>query len=136
MSALVLVLVAVAVDDGTSKKDLEALQGVWKVEKFVIGGREMPAEANERFRVIVKGDRLMFQDGEKNIGDTAIKLDATKKPAAVDMTEKGTVVEGIYQVKGDAAKLCWTGPRKARPTGFASEKDSETTFMVLKREKK
>jgi uncharacterized protein (TIGR03067 family) len=131
---------AVAADaakDDAADKDRKSMEGTWKIESATRGGEEAPAGEIGKIRVLIKDDKLTFDNaGRKDT--TAFTLDATKKPHTIDMTserEKGTA-EGIYELDGDTLKLCVSKPGTPRPTEFASKKGSAVILLVLKREKK
>jgi uncharacterized protein (TIGR03067 family) len=71
-------------------------------------------------------------------GETAtFALDATQSPKAITFTpEKGDeTAPGIYEIKGDTLRLCFTnGP--SRPKEFAAPKGSDARLMVLQRVQK
>ena len=65
-------------------------------------------------------------------------LNATKTPSQIDLIfldgpNKGKTVKGIYQLKGDAFKLCLELPGGDRPGGFASKKGETFHSMELTR---
>src|SRR5262249_24230963 len=44
------------------------------------------------------------------------------------------LMEGIYELEGDALKICYAYPGKGRPAEFASKADPATGLVVLRRE--
>jgi uncharacterized protein (TIGR03067 family) len=124
-----------AAQDDPVKKDLAKLQGIWKVESAVVGGENVPAEIRADMSLTFKGEEVIPAKNPKDIA--TIKLDPSKKPAAIDLTEKNQKTSlGIYEINGDTLKLCFNEPGKGRPTTFESAKGSQAVFVVLKRDKK
>src|SRR5438309_105937 len=127
---------------GADDKEAKGLKGRWVSEKFVWAGRE--SEEGERMILVIGDDSISWQY-VKEAGNTAkssantytYKLDASKKPAGIDLTItdgslKGQTFPGIYQFDGDTLKLCRAQPGQKRPTEFASKKGSDTIFLILK----
>jgi uncharacterized protein (TIGR03067 family) len=133
-------VVAVAADakDDANKKDLDALQGSWKVQKLIRGGDEAPGKDSEKVVFLFEGNKVSIDEGRPKKETATFKLDATKKPKAIDFVPetKKESAEGVYDLDGDTLKLCFTRPGTARPKEVASEKGSETILVVLKRQKK
>jgi uncharacterized protein (TIGR03067 family) len=120
-----------------AKKVLKDLQGTWKVGEAKIGGVSPDEKLLEKMVVVIRDNRVLFKDGLTD-SDAEVKLDPSKKPAWIDMTparEKITI-KGIYELDGDALKLCWAQEGKERPTTFESKEGTPTALFVLKREKK
>ena len=50
---------------------------------------------------------------------------------------KGTMLEGVYEIKGDDLKICFRNNEvKNRPTDFSTKGDANLDLFVLKRQKK
>jgi uncharacterized protein (TIGR03067 family) len=121
--------------DDQAKKDLEKLQGSWKAETAIMGGEKAPAEQLAKMGLTFKGNEVIPAENPKDVA--TIKLDPSKKPAQMDLTEKNkTVSQGIYEIDGDTLKLCFSEPGEGRPKTFESPKGKPTFFLVLKRVKK
>jgi uncharacterized protein (TIGR03067 family) len=130
------------VADDDAKKDLEALQGTWKVESFTVAGMKAPDDDIKKATFMVKGDKYTVTIDGKEDETGTIKLDAGKKPKMIefDITsgkDKGKKQRGIYTLEGDTFTFCMAFPGEdERPTKLESAKDSKTILGVLKREKK
>lgn len=138
--ALVVVGLLMGADkpEDAAKKDLEALQGDWKVEKAVRGGKDAPAEVAAKLKLTFAGNKLSVDEGSARDEQATLTLDPSKTPAAVDFqpTRPGKdVIKGIYKLDGDSLTLCWA-KEGDRPTEFASKEGSETVLFELKRVKK
>ncbi|HEY1188425.1 MAG TPA: TIGR03067 domain-containing protein [Gemmata sp.] len=123
-----------AADDG-AEKELKRFQGDWQVVAVTEDGATTAADK-------LKGKVWTFQENklvpQYDKEDTAtVKIDPTKRPAALDITDKaGEKVEGIYQFTGnDTLTICGRGDGK-RPTGFAAGQKSGAVLFVLERVKK
>jgi hypothetical protein len=44
-------------------------------------------------------------------------------------------MKGIYALDGDSLKICVSQPKADRPTEFATKKGSNSSLVILKREK-
>jgi uncharacterized protein (TIGR03067 family) len=103
-------------DDADVKKELEALKGRWDywnyiavgppderkaVEAFLHGGKDpFKAEKNDPFFLEVSGETFTFAGVPG--GKAKAKLDPTKNPKTIDLTDpKGRVWLGIYELKDD-----------------------------------
>jgi uncharacterized protein (TIGR03067 family) len=133
-------LAAVAADapkDEANKKDLARVQGVWKVASATHGGKDAPPETVERMQLTFDGNKVTASDGNKEEPAT-FELDATKKPAMIDIVDKKNerVIQAIYEIDGDTLKVCFGRPGEGRPKEFSSKPDTTTVLMVLKRAKK
>src|SRR5438105_924869 len=67
------------------KKELEKLQGTWKVESITVGGNKAPKEASDKITLVIAADKITVKDGDKN-EEATIKIDPTKKPPTIDFT--------------------------------------------------
>jgi len=110
------------------------------VSREFIGKKAADADL-KTLKVTIKGGTITIDDGKKKEKVT-YKLDPSKKPKAIDITNldgkdgKDTTL-GIYELDDDNLKLCWSEKDpEHRPTKFASDEGSGQTMVVFKREKK
>jgi uncharacterized protein (TIGR03067 family) len=129
-----------AVGGEATKADTARLQGSWTVVLMEEKGNKAPDELLQGMAVEIKGDKITVTEKGKRVVEFGYKLDATKKPATIDLTylsgeEKGQVELGIYQFEGDTVKFCTTEKGKARPTAFGTSKEDDRTLVVIRRKK-
>ena len=122
----------------TGKKDLEQMQGDWASDSYAADGMQLPDDDARAYFRTIKGDAYTVARYKRVLGKGTIKLDAAKKPKAIDALPAGSdkPLLGIYEFDGDKMKLCFAGPGKDRPTAFTSAAGSGHTLTVWVREKK
>lgn len=121
------------------KKELEKLQGTWKLESVEVEGQKAPPEAFKGVRLTIKGDKFSFTESNTTFGGT-FKVDLLKKPNTIDISftegpEKGTTTLGIYEVEGDTWKICLNPKGAKRPAEFRAKQGTGEVLEVFKREK-
>jgi uncharacterized protein (TIGR03067 family) len=86
--------------------------------------------------LVVTKDKITYKFGDKT-KELSYKLDATKKPKWIDITEGDHTNLGIYELEGDNLKICFPeGGKDERSTAFESKPDSVNDILIiLKREK-
>jgi RNA polymerase sigma factor (sigma-70 family) len=122
--------------DKMPKTDEEQMQGIWLIESLEEDGNPSPDE-KAITEVEVKDDKIIFKYGKlKKESAATFKLDASKKPKAVDLTAPGETkpYPGIYEITGDTLKLCWRENLQGaeRPKAF-SGKATAMRLAILKR---
>ena len=134
-------LVLGADDAGKDAKDQDRIQGSWKVVGLQLEGQEILGDTVKELRLAIKGEMIQpegdFPENDR-YGKFTFKLDPTTKPRIFDATiaagnDKGTVLEGIYQLEGDKLKLCVRLIGKDRPSDFASKVGSGVVLVTLER---
>ena len=124
--------------DEASKKDLERMQGDWACDSYAVDGMKLPDDDAQAYFRTIQGDIYAVSRFKKVLGKGTFKLDASKKPRAIDALPAGRdkPLLGIYEFDGEKMKLCFASPGKDRPTAFTSETGSGHTLTVWVREKK
>jgi len=122
---------------GQAKSDRDLLQGTWKIVTGTMGGQAAPADELEQMKkwpFVFKGDTLTAKSKSE------YKLAPTKTPKEIDIipqdgppNEKGQSFRGIYELKGDDLKICFSGPGMARPKSFDDAKGMQTMLLAFKR---
>ena len=130
-----LVVVGLLVAAQPAKKD--SLEGVWMASSMEMGGQKLPDEQTKNIQLTFTADKATLNDGR---GDkpASYKLDATKKPATIDITRlddsgKGTTLKGIYEIKGDTLKIAMLDGEGERPTTFESKPGTMIILIVFKK---
>ena len=145
MKARLLVIVAagllVAADgpqEEAAKKDLEKLQGTWKLVSATQDGKALADDKVKRTTIVFKGNQFRFpgEAEQATSREGTVQLDPTKKPKQMDATSpQGEVMKGIYEVEGDRYQVCFAPTGKERPGEFASKSGSGFIFQVWQRKK-
>jgi uncharacterized protein (TIGR03067 family) len=120
------IAVASQPSDDDVKKDLKLFQGKWQAtfaQSF--DGQEQSAVEIELTKLEVDGDKFTMKTGSLTVSGT-FSIDPTKKIKTIDVyfgdsTDKP--LKGIYEIKGDTRKSCFSLPGKDRPTEFRKGKD-------------
>ena len=86
------------------------------------------------------GAWAVLADGKEVMKGTST-INPMNRPKTVDFVPTegagaGQTNLGIYEIEGDAQKVCFAPPGKDRPTEFASKPGSWHTLVALERERK
>ena len=124
------------------------LDGAWTATAAIIDGNKLPEDEVAKTKLVVtfkdgKYTASMFNKDagkEKEIESGTYKIDASKKPATIDLLigkgskDAGKTQLGLFKLDGDQLTLVIGGvDAKERPKSFDGEKGVEVT--VLKRNK-
>src|SRR5262245_36959244 len=105
--------VAFAADDDQSKKDLQSLQGKWKLVSQTKDGKGTGKDEIEGLTVTIKGDKWEVKKGDKTLLSGTVKLDASKTPKSADWTItsdgglKDKTAAAIYKIDKDKFHHCY-----------------------------
>ena len=122
--------------DPASKKDLDWLQGTWKLVSAMRDGGALPEDEVKKTTIVIKDDTFLFPElaDDATSKQGTIRLDATKNPKQMDtISTKKEVMLGIYELDGDHYKVCFAPTGKPRPSEFASRPGSGNLLQVWKR---
>jgi uncharacterized protein (TIGR03067 family) len=127
--------------DSPAAKDVEKLQGEWKVTQLIYNGKDMTEKFGLSF--VFKGDTATLEgDGAvlKEYPKLKFKLDPSTTPKLADVSVVGgtqdvATFEGIYEVKGDDLQICLKVFAQDRPADFTAEASSNNALLKLKRQK-
>jgi uncharacterized protein (TIGR03067 family) len=123
--------------EDAAKKELEKLQGTWKITSLEVGGKPLPEDAVSG-TFTLKGDKYTFKTDDQEEEGT-FKIDPSKKPPAIDLLigsgmDKGKTQLGVYKLEGDRLTLCFAvAGDKERPGKFATAEDSNQLLFGLKK---
>ena len=130
---------------GNAGKDFN---GVWAPVSVMHGGAEMmpTAESRESIRLsVANGVYSLFHvvDPKEGTGRrlATAAFDADAKAGTFTLTFQGGVkngqkVHGLFELKGDDLKLCYTGDANPKPAKFESAKGADVFNETWKRGKK
>jgi len=119
LTVLLALTAAVTAQDAVPK-ELAPLQGRWIVTS--VNGETVDSSAQAVFRIT--GDQYMVGQGGKLVERGTVKVDASKKPMALDFIisagrYQGLTQLGILEITSDTLKLYVNTPgATARPTDF------------------
>jgi uncharacterized protein (TIGR03067 family) len=137
---LVLTGVLLIAADDAAKKDLDKFQGAWDAVAIEFNGKDLLNDG-VKLRFTFKGNKATVdgdEDVKKDYAAFTFKLDPSTNPKCIDMTisageQKDSVIEGIYEFKGDELRLCAKTTARERPAKFASPEGENIALMTLKR---
>ena len=138
-AALVLTAGAAAQDKDGAGKDLEKMQGVWRVVSSQVADEKASEDEVKTRKVTVKGNVLVYEYGNerKEKREGTIKLDPETK--AIDWVwtspEDGATMLGLYELKGDDLKIGFGNDGLVRPRRLEIGKEDVVWLLVLKRDK-
>jgi len=139
LAALGLCLGAGRPQDPASAKDLEGLQGTWKLVSATQDGKVLSDDKVKKTTIVFKHDAFHFPESAEYATSRSgtIKIDATKQPKHMDaISSKGEVMLGIYQLNGDSYRVCFAPAAKPRHRKFVSNPGSGYILQVWERKKK
>jgi uncharacterized protein (TIGR03067 family) len=120
-------------DLAEAKKELDKLQGKWKVIAVEPGGGN----------VFVANDETWSFDKDQVLSpklEWSITLNPTAKVKKIDLVPRESRPpvswSGIYSLDGDDLKLCVDTTGDDRPKEFSTEKNPARVLITLKRQKK
>ena len=124
----------------SANKDHKQIRGIWKVVTSEKNGKKEKTKFTHP-KQIIKADKITFlgPDGKERLDFyLSYKLDTTKNPKHIDMTNEMTMqtVLGIYTLDGDSLRICAAPPGVDRPKEFKTTEGSGLGLMVFKREKR
>ena len=137
-----LLAAADAPENQAVRQDREKSEGTWRVAALDVNGVKA-SEADARKLTVTNGADgawAMRAEGKEVMKGTST-IDPMNRPKTVDFVptdgaNAGRTNLGIYEIEGDAQKVCFAPPGKDRPTEFASEPGSWHILVALERERK
>jgi len=120
-----------------SAKELVKLQGAWSVATLQEGGKDQVDDNTKKLSIVIKEDIFSFKfAGQPKTLDMKLNLDPSSKPKGADLAStnrQGQVALGIYELREDELKICWSRNGKERPNDFKTNASDDRILMILKR---
>jgi len=121
-------------------KGAEAFQGVWGLAAGEADGKALGEKHLKGGKLEIKGNTYTVTLPEREAVQGTQKLDPTKTPMTIDITDttganKGKTCLGIYELKGDEYRVAFAPPGQPRPTKFATAAGSGQWLHVWKKAK-
>jgi uncharacterized protein (TIGR03067 family) len=141
MLGLALAVGAPAPKKEAPKKEPPTPVGTWLSEKVVAGGKELPAPPGAiEFNFTTDGQLRVNKGNGAPSEPGAFKVDATKDPAEIDITESRAgrpdrTIVGVFKIDGDTMTLA-ISEAGDRPKAFESPAGSQVIVFTFKRVKK
>jgi uncharacterized protein (TIGR03067 family) len=132
--------------DGPQDKaatEQKKLEGTWAAKSIENGGEQVLGDTVKELKLVFAGNKISVKGDGPDLDKYAkmtFKIDPSTTPKLIDVTisagdDKGTVLEGIYQVSDDELKLCFRIIGKERPDEFKTKDNLPIALAVFKREK-
>jgi uncharacterized protein (TIGR03067 family) len=123
-------------DGAKVKKELAALQGVWRLIGFEVDGQEAFLQEHKQLRWVIKGDKVIY-GGEEF---AKLTLDPATTPKCLDLglVKSKRDLEGIYKLEKDRLKICVglvAGVVKERPLSFGHKDLDKFRTLLFARDK-
>lgn len=113
------------------KRDLERLQGTWRLREAERNDVATPASEARRIRLVIVGNVAMFPEGRPDgtSAESTFEIDPSHSPKQIQATalvgpDKGKTFLGIYDLSNNRTRVCFAPPGKPRPTKYESEAGS------------
>lgn len=131
--ATAIVMTACATNKGG---DTKSIQGTWTIADAQLGGAPFPAQAAKS--IVLKIDGGKYEVKSEGIDKGTYTMDATAEPRTLDIygTEgpnAGKHYRCIYELHGDALKVCYQLGDGPRPTEFKSPKGTQIFLVTYQR---
>jgi uncharacterized protein (TIGR03067 family) len=113
------------------------MEGIWEFITLEVDGSAMPAAALRQSRMLIDGDRFRMESAEGNY-DGIFTIDVQATPNTIDIEfiegpEAGNWSYGIFELNGDALKICLGLTGASRPRDFSTAPRSGHALENLRR---
>lgn len=118
---------------------LKDLQGRWQLTEFELGGGKLSADEVKKLDwvLVIEGNRFSYWQKGKTGSSGRIAVDASQEPPTLVRVETDRDNDlwtwCLYELKGDALRLCQDVKGKGRPKEFKATAD--TTVVTFTRVK-
>lgn len=144
LALLTSMTVLAAADDAREeeiRKYHKQIAGTWQMVTLVANGNKSADEDVKKLTVMNGPDGMWSLHSEGNVivsGTTTV--DPTQNPKAIDIKpatgqDQGKVYLGIYELKDNTRKLCFSPAGTKRPTAFTSTPGDEWILVEFERVK-
>jgi uncharacterized protein (TIGR03067 family) len=104
-----------------------AIEGEFAMVAAVIDGKPLAPDMVKWCKRVTHGNVTMVLAGPQSMLDATFTLDPSHSPPHIDYvnrsgTNKGKAQAGIYEIEGNALRICVAPPGGARPKDFTSKK--------------
>jgi uncharacterized protein (TIGR03067 family) len=107
------------------KKELKRFQGDWNLTaRQEFDGKQATKDAIKDTTMFVDGEKFTLKQPGQLLVEGTFTIDPSKKIKTIDVIlngEKDRPVLGIYEIKGDKRRSCFSAPGQPRPDGFHKE---------------
>ena len=125
----------------TPTRSATELEGEWAMVSAVFNGVAMDQAMVKWCKRFTRGDVTRVVAGPQVFLNASFTLDNSTKPPAIDYANlegptQGKSQAGIFELNGDALKICMSAPGQPRPANFSSkpgDNRSYTTWRLLKK---
>jgi uncharacterized protein (TIGR03067 family) len=136
----VVLLIGANVRAADAPNDVKAAQGTWTLSAGEVDGKALTEKQLKGGKLEIKGDEYTVTMADEETLTGIEKLDPTKTPKAIDITDsngpnKGKTSLGIYEIKGDEFRVVFAAIGKPRPTRFATTAGTGQWMHVWKKAK-
>jgi uncharacterized protein (TIGR03067 family) len=121
------------------RREQVKLEGRWRATRVEVEGTALPAEDVRDLRLVFKGDGLVSERGGKKAEEATYKPDPSARPKAMDVAftegpNKGKTWPVVYELEGDALRICGGEIGGSRPAGFETKGNPGSVLLTLRRE--
>jgi uncharacterized protein (TIGR03067 family) len=121
-----------------ARKDLDQLQGTWTIVSMEREGEAAATEELEGLTCVYENDLFTLKKNDQPRRLGIITLDASRSPKAINTWDLNgpytdATVPGIYELKGDTLRLCFSRPGAGRPTEFSTKSGGGLLLVVYKK---
>ena len=114
------------------------IEGEWPMVSAVLDGKALAPEMVKWCKRVTRGNVTQILAGSQSMLDAEFTLDASQTPSHIDYVNrsgknKGKAQAGIYELSGDALRICTAAPGGTRPAEFASTKGDGRSYTVWRR---